>query len=326
MVPSLVAFADAQHGVFSRRQALGVGYRPSGIDRGLRSGLWCRLRPGIYTAHSLEGLPSAQRHRYDVAAGLLAIGDPDVVAGGSSAARLHRLDFLAEPPEGVELAGRPSTRRRDLAGLVLRPATLPPEQVTAAAGLPCVSIARAVLDCGRRLTFLDAAVLVDSALRRGAPRHSLEEVVLAGWNWSGIRHVSRALAFSDPAAESALESVCRVVFARGGLPSPRSQVTLGDAAGVIGRVDFYWPRYATVVEADGRTKYVRPEDLWREKLREERLADAGLEVVRLTWAQALGDPEACCGRIRAAFARGGSRTSALASAERASTRRLARGP
>ncbi len=150
MVPALVTFADAQHGVFSRRQALGVGYRRGGIDRRLRSGTWYRLGPGIYTAHSLGGLPSARRHEFDVAAGLLAVGDPDVVAGGYSAARLHRLDFLAEPPDGVELAGRLTTRRRDLAGLVLRPTTLPPEQVTIVAGLPGVSIARAALDCGRR--------------------------------------------------------------------------------------------------------------------------------------------------------------------------------
>lgn len=254
---------------------------------------------------------------------MLALPYPGLVASRFSAARLHRLEFLTEPTAGVELAVPTPARRRDLDHLVLRPAALPRAHLGTAAGLPATSLARTVVDCGRALPFGDGVVLADSALRRGATGRSLEQVTTHCWNWGGMTAISRAVAFSDPASESVLESVCRVVLTGGGLPPPRTQVSLGDATGIIGRVDFYWPEFATVAEADGRSKYARPEDLWREKLREDRLRDASLEVVRITWAQALGDPHGCCTRILAAFTRSGSGTSRQAPAATPATRRMA---
>ncbi|MEP6464429.1 MAG: type IV toxin-antitoxin system AbiEi family antitoxin domain-containing protein [Frankiaceae bacterium] len=316
MVSALAALAATQHSVFTRQQALAAGYHPSAIDRRLRSGGWLRLRHGIYADRALEPI---ERHRYEVAAALLALRDPTLVASRFSAARLHRLDFLVPPPVGVDLAGPPPTGRRDLDRLVVRPAELPSAHRGTAAGLPATTLARTVIDCGRALPFLDGVVLADSALRRGATRRSFQAVSTYCWNWSGMTSISRAVAFSDPGSESVLESVCRVVFARGGLPPPHTQVTLGSHTGLIGRVDFYWPELATVAEADGRAKYVRPEDLWQEKVREDRLREAGMQVVRLTWAQALGDPDDCCARIRAAFGRSGSRRSPRASAEQHQT-------
>lgn len=311
MVPALAALATTQHGVFTRRQALDAGHHPSSIDRRLRSGAWVPLRQGIYTGQPLS---PTERHRYDVAAALLAVGSPGLVASRFSAARLHGLEFLNEPPEHVELAGPNPARRRVMSGLTVRPARVPAAHLGLAAGLPATSLARTVMDCARALPLLDGVVLVDSALRRGVSAHGLEQTLLDCWTWPGIRRASRAVALRDPGSESVLESVCRVMFARGGLPTPRTQVTLGGPEGPIGRVDFYWQQYATVAEADGRGKYARPEDLWQEKLREDRLRAAGLEVVRITWAQARGDPDGCCDRLRAAFGRYGSRTARQASA------------
>ena len=76
------------------------------------------------------------------------------------------------------------------------------------------------------------------------------------------------------------------------LPLPEPQVDIHDARGFAGRVDFLWREQRTIGEFDGRIKYGRlvpagrsPEDaLWNEKLREDRLRDAGWEVARWTWA------------------------------------------
>jgi very-short-patch-repair endonuclease len=86
---------------------------------------------------------------------------------------------------------------------------------------------------------------------------------------------------------------------------PEPQVWLGDASGTIGRVDFLWRRCGLVGEADGRVKY-RDNELWLEKLRQERLEDAGFTVVRWTWAQAHVPDERFRHRVLAALDRGSS--------------------
>jgi very-short-patch-repair endonuclease len=84
---------------------------------------------------------------------------------------------------------------------------------------------------------------------------------------------------------------------------PELQVWLGDDAGTIGRVDFLWRKAGVVGEADGRVKYT-DSALWQEKLRQERLEDAGYGVLRWTWAQAHAPDEIFRARVLQAFSRG----------------------
>ena len=99
-------------------------------------------------------------------------------------------------------------------------------------------------------------------------------------------------------------------FEEQGLPAPELQVWLGSADDRIGRVDHYWREHRTVAEADGAVKYAAGTGLFEEKLREDRLRDAGFEVVRYTWDEALRFPELLAARIRRAFARAAARRAA----------------
>jgi len=67
--------------------------------------------------------------------------------------------------------------------------------------------------------------------------------------------------------------------------------------------DFYWPEHATVLETDGLLKYDGRDRraLVHEKLRQERLEELGLQVVRATWRQLLDEPARVADRIRRAF-------------------------
>ena len=56
-------------------------------------------------------------------------------------------------------------------------------------------------------------------------------------------------------------------------------------------------------EADGLLKYTDREVLVREKRREDRLREAGFEVFRFTWAEALHRPDLLAENARRAFAR-----------------------
>jgi len=126
-----------------------------------------------------------------------------------------------------------------------------------------------------------------------------------------------AVALADGAAESVHESVSRVMMHRHGLEAPQTQQWLRDAHGDWTRVDFLWRRRRTIGEADGMLKYdVDSEALRREKLRQERLEEAGFVVVRWTWDDAWHDGERTCRRIAGAFARGALLTATIGPFER----------
>ena len=67
-------------------------------------------------------------------------------------------------------------------------------------------------------------------------------------------------------------------------------------------MDFFWPQWRLIGEADGFGKYgTEPEEIRRnwaaERRRQAQLEDAGYVVIRWTWAD-LQDPRAIVRRVR----------------------------
>lgn len=293
---------------FTRAQWIEAGHEPAAIRRLLRRGEWVQLRRGVYVLARVfaeAGDDPQRRHALDVAGLLLALGS-DAVAAGTSAARILGLETLRElPGEFVVVTGDPRVRGERRDGYVVRAADLPRHHRSARFGVPITSAARTVIDMARRWPLRDAVVLADSALRLGCTSLvELDEVLAYCAGWPGIDSAQRAVALADPTADSVLESISRVAMHDEGLPMPRSQVAIGGA-----RVDFLWDDFAVIGEADGLGKYAADgrqstRDIVRaEKRREERLADAGFEVVRWGWEDACR-PRRLAHRLRAAFARG----------------------
>ncbi len=125
---------------------------------------------------------------------------------------------------------------------------------------------------------------------------------------------ARVAAFADGRSGSPGESLSRVWFAEVGLPEPDLQVEFHDEAGQIGITDFYWSKYRTIGEFDGRGKYDEPKDsqatargvVYAEKRREDRLR-VDNEVVRFGWSDVRTGPRQLVQRFHAAFARGARR-------------------
>jgi hypothetical protein len=69
--------------------------------------------------------------------------------------------------------------------------------------------------------------------------------------WPGARSLRRAWSIADAGSESPLESLAHVMQWEEGIPRPLTQVQMFDDAGFIGRVDDYWPDFATVVSPTG---------------------------------------------------------------------------
>jgi hypothetical protein len=106
--------------------------------------------------------------------------------------------------------------------------------------------------------------------------------------WPGIERARRVVSFADGRAESVLESLGRVTLHDLGLPPPQLLVWIGDEWFWIGRVDFCWPDFGVVAEADGMLKYTDVRVLQKEKRRQEHLEQLGLAVMRFGWEEVTG--------------------------------------
>ncbi|WP_433168512.1 hypothetical protein [Kribbella sp. CA-247076] len=222
----------------------------------------------------------------------------------------------ASPADAVWLTRPPNAKRNQRRpDIVVRRAGLPPYDVTRSLWLPVTTVARTVVDLARELEFREAIVTIDHALRTGTPIEALTAVLDLQHHWPGVRRARTAIAFGDPRSESALESIARAAFAAAGLPAPVLQVQFFDGFRWLPeRVDFWWPWFRTVGEADGLAKYDgdTPEErrrrLRQSHLRDQRLSDRGVELVHFGWEDVVVNPLALAGRFRAAFRRGAART------------------
>jgi len=191
--------------------------------------------------------------------------------------------------------------------VVVHHAGLPPGHVVDAGGLPSTSAARTVVDLARSSPFRAGVVTADAALRRrSCTAADLAAAVAACAGWPGVRRARDVMAFADPRSASPLESISRVAFADFGLPRPRLQAQLAS----LDVVDFLWPDYGVVGEADGMGKYTSPHVLRAEKLREERLSVDGYSVVRWTWEEVFRRPDAVAWRVLGVLKRRGYRGAA----------------
>jgi hypothetical protein len=343
MTPELAELCHRQGGVFTPRQALTHGMTPNELRSATRAYAVVSIRQGVLTtADRLVGADVVSRHAMDIAAALLlrnrrppwpgSLGPaPSLAAGHLSAAVLwnlggplpplvrtrpparpsdrgFRTERPFEPARKVELVSADRCRRSYRWGVEVCPADLPPERVTRHGMLPTTTRARTAIDLARELPWQEAVTVTDAALHWGTTQSELHAVLDHCASWRGSTQAARVLAFADGRAESPAESVARVIFDMLSLPEPELQVDIYDVSGLIGRVDFLFRGQRTVIEIDGKIKYLSPfgdpgEVLWREKLREDRLREAGYEVVRITWEQLMGDPQLIRARILAAFAR-----------------------
>lgn len=222
------------------------------------------------------------------------------MAAGTTAALIHGLPVFGRPLERPLLV----ERKPDRPGHHGRSRTVEEQHVEMVHGVPVTSLARTAIDVARTGGLLRGVITADAVLARGVARAELEAVAAACHRWPGIVAARAAVDFADGRSESALESAGRVRCHQQGLEPPDLQVVLNDNDGVIGRVDHYWEATRTVGEADGALKYAEPGDLFAEKVREDRLRDAGHQVVRYTWDEVVHRPASVAARFQRAFDRG----------------------
>ena len=303
-----VSIAMRKNTVGTVREWRVSGITPAQFRSLTRAGDLVRVRHGVYaTRRAVESADSdpCQEHALRVAAARACIGHTGV-ASHQSAAVLHGIDLLQSPADHTVWLTRPPGRYRNRCpeGVRLYSAHLPMQHVRTLYGLPVTTATRTVIDLARSLTFMEGVVAVDSALRLGkTTNQGLADTLRSCARWPGADQARRVGDFSSEDAGSVLESCARVVFAEAGLPAPVLQAAIATAdAEFIARVDFCWPAYRVIAEADGMAKYDDPRRARDQIMRDTRLRDAGYKVVHFTWGELFGTRERVIARIRAAFA------------------------
>jgi predicted transcriptional regulator of viral defense system len=288
----LELIAARQGGVFSRRQALASGWSADQIARHLADGRWERIRRGQYAEKvdlsALQPWEQLRRsHRQKIHAVMNSLRAGSVAVSHQSALVLHDL-----PHWGLDLSRVHVTRLDGLsggfvAGVQHHLGKMTDIDATEVDGCLVTTVVRAMVESACTASFEAAVVSIDAAFREyDISRQELQRLLRLSEFWPGSTTARQALQFGSGLSESVGESRLRVLMHEHGLPDPVLQAELYDADGLIGRVDFFFPDFDTVVEFDGLLKYGggSPEVLIREKRREDRLRALGYKVVRTDWS------------------------------------------
>jgi very-short-patch-repair endonuclease len=258
----------------------------------------------------------------------LQLTRPRAIASHHTAALAHDIPLpstdaaAASTPAFIEPAG-PTARSLDTPRLRLHVRDLPrAHRAQHPSGLLVTTITRTAVDVGAELTLPEVLIPVDGAVRAllierhgtaglqpgpvlarrtAALRTELRDAAVIAAPRSADAALLHAIDVTEPLRESPLESLSYGHFRLAGLPEPAFQVPIHTPIGTF-FPDFLWREHRVIGEADGLSKYQVPDDLRREKVRQEALEEMGFLVVRWTWPQLTTNPGQVVARIRRALA------------------------
>jgi hypothetical protein len=308
--------------VFTRQQALRYGVTPNAVTWRAGHGHWQRLRRGGFCLKQTYDACSPEQQHLLTALVALAIDGRLETMSHLTAALAYGwpgpLDLAEDPWFTVGPQGQPPTRRRS--GVVRQVASLPPEHVWSCHTFTVTSPARTVADCLRHFPARISLPIADAAVSQGTDVVAVRRILSWQAGWPYVERGRRSAELIDGRRESWLESQSALAHHELGVPTPVPQAAILDDYGrEIARVDFLWPEYAVVGEADGWDKYratdgertgrtdeslVSLDVLRREKDREDRIRDLGYQVVRWGTADALAPHRRLAGLLARAFNRG----------------------
>lgn len=267
----LVPLARAQHGPFTRQQAIEAGCSPSTIKRRLASGRWVRLYRGVYCAATVPD--SLER---TVSAAVLACGC-GAAASHRTAARLWDLDVPApdQPEVTVPLPSKahPPGIRVHGTGRLSR------SEAASRDGIRITSPMRTLLD----LAQTSEAPLLELALDRLWRQGRLHPARLAEYlddDWARSKRGTRALRklvherLGQGASGSDLETLLLQAIRESGLPLPVRQHPVVTPFGVR-YLDLAYPALKIAIEIDGMGSRLDPEVFLDDRVRQNLIEAQG---------------------------------------------------
>jgi hypothetical protein len=273
-------------GVFTAREAAGVGVSDDRLQRLVRADLLAPVARGVYaSAEQLNRDPwlaHAIRTR-----GFVRASGGSTLATGWSAVAVRALFTIGTPPPLPTVArahpGRQGSSRTRFGAI--RPTRIPADHYAMHDGCPVASPAWMVCDLARTSPRPAGLIVADAVMRAGTSRSDLLDVVDHMSHWPGVSEASWIARHADGRAESGLETLGRLGCIEAVLPIPLSNVWVGPGYPLY-RLDHLFPWHWVAMEGDGALKYDGPmvaKIVEAEKEREWFLRRLGLDVIRYGW-------------------------------------------
>lgn len=292
----MTAYPHDRFGLIRREAALRRGISDNQRAKDVAEGRLIRLAPGVdvETRDEFDGHEGAQklhRLRSIAAATSNATTDRPLPLSHTSAAAMQGLPLLKPDVERVHvIAG--SSNGGSVRGLRhVHAATIGPDELVRVDGIEVTTLERTAVDVATMGDFAQAFAVFDQALRLGADRAVVEQMLARGRRRGG-KIAKDALRWATGRSDSVGESWSYAQMIEAGIPLPRQQHRIRAASGRAYVTDFDW-EWTLVGEFDGLVKYGRyrrpgesvADAVFREKCREDEIRDTGPRVMRWTWTE-----------------------------------------
>jgi hypothetical protein len=282
----LADLAARQHGVVSIRQLRVLGFSDGAVAAAVRAGRLHRLHQGAYAVGHTDLSPRGR-----CLAAVLGCG-ADALLSHWSAAWVW--DLVPSGPVPIHVT-TPIPRRPRPGLLIHRSRTLVDEDRELRDGIPVTAVPRTVLDLAPRVR----RGRVDRLLQRTEELRLFEladfrSVIDRNRGHRGYGRLRRALALYQPPpfTRSGLEDRFLELVSDSWLPRP---VTAYVEAGY--ELDVYWPDLRFAVELDVFETHGTRLSFERDRVRQEDLKLAGVELVRITGPRLSREPDAVLKRL-----------------------------
>ena len=277
----VVALADEQHGVVARWQLLARGIPPKVIDNWVAAGMLHVWHRGVYAVgHRVLGVLGRRL------AAVLACGDEAALCGQTAA------DHLGIRPNagGTVHVWVPGQQGRKMNGIrPHRTRDMLPGDFVVVDGIRTTNAMRVLVDMAPKwdVDTLERA-FGKTELNGQFDLHTLNAIIARRPKRSGIRKLRRVMeVYEGPIPDmTELEKAGLKLVRKAGLPLPVPQHHTK-----VGRVDFYWPQRALIMEMDS-VRWHLARQRWQNDLdRNNAHLEDGIATCRITWERAK-DPEA----------------------------------
>ncbi len=284
-----MTLARRQNGDATWRQLRRLGVSKATVEHRVRSGIWHRLHRCVYCLGDPDLIPLARE-----SGALLAVGDGATISHESAAAVWGLIDGRPALVH-VTLTGR---RARSRHGIDIHHVDLEPRDIATRHHLAITSVARTISDLAAATSSSHLDYVLDAALtRRLITEDSLRQALeRAPANHKGAATVRACLGHTG-LTRSEGERRLRALLKAAELAQPLANQYV---AGLL--VDFYWPESNLVLEVDGFRFHGSRAAFERDRRRDQRLAAAGIQVIRITWRQLDQEPMAVLARVAQALA------------------------
>jgi very-short-patch-repair endonuclease len=270
---AIARLAGAQYGIVTRAQLLGLGLSDDAVDRRVARGRLHIVHRGVYAV----GHPVLKVEGRWIAA-VLAAG-AGAVLSHTSAAAAWDLRPVGSGVVHITVPGDGGRRRR--AGLrIHRSVTLAPSDTTRYRAIPVTTPLRTVIDLAATLRGRSLEHVLDLAEQRGLVDFAeLHQRTIP----SALRAVLCRYTAGTTVTRSEMEERFLALCDDHGLPRPNVNVRIEGE-----EVDFVWPAARLIVEVDGYRYHRSPSQFETDRERDVKLAVAGWQVLRFTWAKITG--------------------------------------